>query len=137
MKYSEEEIFKTYEDLNRTSSPWGALIGALLAAVPATAIYAFFVQMGAILYIFLLIPPAIIGFAAKYTGKVFLIKHRAIVGVVAGLVHIGCVYYFDYKYAFYFVLAVIVAVAVITSKRQLNRIEDIVVDMQAEDRFNK
>ena len=137
MKYSEEEILKTYEDLNKTSSPWGALIGSLMGAIPAIVIYAFFVQMGAILYVFMLIPPAVIGFAAKFTGKVYLIKHRAIVGLVAGLVHIGCVYYFNYKFAFYFILPIIVVVAVITSKRQLNRIEDIVVDMHAEGRFNK
>jgi hypothetical protein len=93
--------------------------------------------MGAILYFFTLIPPAIIGFAAKFTGRVYLIKHRAIVGMVAGLVHFGCVYFFYYKYAFYFILPIIVAVAVITSKRQLNRIEDIVVDMHAEGRFDK
>ncbi len=135
MQYSQPELQQTHEALKKAASPVGAAIGALMGAIPAIATYAFFTQMGAILYVFLLIPPVIIGLAAQFTGRVYRIEHRVVVGIVASAVHVGCVYYFGYKPFLYFLVPIFFFTALSVAKRRLNRIESIAVDMEAEGRF--
>ena len=137
MKFTEQEIQQTYNELNQTASPWGALVGALMGSIPAIAMYAFFVHIGGILYVFLLIPPAMIGFAAQFTGRVYRVEHRIPVAVIACLVYSASIHYFNYRGWLYFLTPIVFTTALVTAKRRLNQIQDWVVDMQAEGRFEQ
>ncbi|WP_223786893.1 hypothetical protein [Marinicella meishanensis] len=137
MKFSPTELAETHQAMTQQASPIGAIVGALMGAVPAIAIYAFFVHMGAILYVFIMIPPAIIGLAAQFTGQVHAIKHRLAVGLIASVVHLACLYYFNYRLLYYFLVPIIFVVAVAVAKKRLSRIEQLVADMEAEGRFDQ
>ncbi|KAA3649536.1 MAG: hypothetical protein DWP95_02040 [Proteobacteria bacterium] len=96
---------------------------ALVAAVPALAVYLFFGQMSVILVLFLALPPLMIGYAAQFVGRCYKIKHRLPIGVLGASAHIfGCVVL--QVHPFYYLLTPIAfMLSVMVAKVKLKRVD--------------
>ncbi len=139
MTYSEEEFYQTYQDLKQSTNPEGAFFGALIGAIPATAFYALIINFGLLPYFLilalLLVPTLMIALAARFSGKIYLPKHRLMVVGIACLVHTFSINYFHFITEAYYVIPVIAVMAFMVAKMPLNKKQSIVVDMEAEGRF--
>lgn len=123
MKYTTEELETSYSEIKKNANPIYAFFGALIGALPAVALYFFYGEMGGALYIMLALPPLIVGFAAKFIGRTYSIKHRLAVGIIGALVHIlGC-YLIQFSPIIYMLAPVAFAIAFTTAKIKLEPIQ--------------
>lgn len=134
LKYSTEELEAALAEVNKNANPIYAFIGAVIGALPAIAVFFFYGEMGAVFYIMLALPPLIIGFFAKYTGRTYEISHRISVGVVGAIVHILCCYLFQASPLIYLLAPAAFAIAFTTAKVKLDEIQNWAV---AEAKFGK
>lgn len=65
------------------------IVGSLIGALPAMALYILFGVMEGVLAFFLVLPAFLVAFSARFVGRPFTRSARAIVGVISALVHLG------------------------------------------------
>lgn len=136
MKYTQEELHKTHQELLSASQPKAAIVGALVAAVPAFFMYQVFVEMGHILLLMILTPALLIGFAAQFMGRVYRMKDRIPIAVIAVALHLTAVYLMGYYPRYYAVTPFVFMVAVLVAKRPTNRIQNLVIELEKEGRMS-
>ncbi len=79
--------------------------------------------MGGAFYIMLALPPLMVGFAAKFIGRTYSMKHRMAVGLVGVLVHIlGC-YLLQVSPIIYILAPVAFAIAFTAARVKLEPIQ--------------
>ena len=124
-RFSDEEIRAAYDQLVREQSPVSAVIGAVIGAMPASAILFVFVSMGGTFLWLLFLPAAIVGYTAGYTGRVYEFKYRVIPGIIAAIIHaLGLLVLFQ-NHMFYLVtLPLSFGVAVYLCKRKLDTLQE-------------
>ncbi|MFT7561389.1 MAG: hypothetical protein ACI93R_003315 [Flavobacteriales bacterium] len=124
-RFNKEEIIKAYSDLEQEQSPKGALLGAILGAVPAAGLFYLFTLMGGTLLWLIFLPAALIGFQSAYLGKTFEFKYRLIPALIASLVHaIGLLIIFQTHSFFLITLPLSFGVAFYFSKRKFDNLQE-------------
>ena len=124
-KYSLGEMQVALIQLNARANPTLAFCGALAGFLPAIVVYWVMVHMGGIYDEFLLIPPFIIGFTARYVGRCYKTKHRipaATLGIIGHL--IGC-YLLELNLVYYILTPVAFAAVMITARTPLHEIHEL------------
>jgi len=130
LRYSKEEMIAALDEINKNQKPGLAIAASLVGAIPAIAIYFFFAQMGGLLYVFLALPPAIVGFFARYVGRTYQSKHRIPVGVVGAIVHItGCIL-LGLNPLIYVLTPVAFGIAMSVAKIKLEYIHELALDQK-------
>lgn len=125
MRYSKEEMVKALNEINSNQKPVLGFFAALVGAVPAIAMYLFFSQAGAILYLMLALPPAIVGLFARFVGRTYKIKYRIPVGVVGALVHVAGCMLLQFSPLVYFLTPVAFLIAMSVSKIKVGHIHSL------------
>jgi len=83
---------EAYAQIRQNESPKGAILGAVIAIVPALLLYFVFVLIGGHFILLLALPPALIGLFSRFIGRTYRHHHRLPVGAIGALVHVlGCV----------------------------------------------
>ena len=130
MKYSKEEMIAALNDINKNQKPVLAFFASIVGAIPAIALYFFFAQMGGLLYIFLALPPLIVGFFARYVGRTYKAKHRISIGVVGALVHIVGCFLLQLSPLAYLLTPVAFGIAMSVAKIKLEYIHELALDQK-------
>lgn len=123
-------------DLKKNAKPIYGLLAAIFALLPGTAMYFFFAEMGGILYVMLAIPPAIVGFTARFVGRCYTFKHRLPVGLVGAVVHlIGC-FLLQLNPFIYLMTPVAFVIALTVAKVKLERVHIWALDQEQLGKLN-
>lgn len=128
MRYSLEEMQHAYDELVRKERPLFAFGGAIGGALPAAALYFLFGQMGGVFFFMLLLPPAVIGVFARYTGFPYRLRARIPIGLLAMVVHCVCCWLLQLNPLVYLLAPVCAGVAIATSKVKLSRVQELALD---------
>lgn len=127
MRYSMEEMQVAYDELNRKERPFVAFGGAIGGALPASALYLLFALLGGVFLFMLLVPAAVIGLFARYTGFPYRLKARIPIGLLAMLLHcVGC-WLLQLNPLAYLLGPVCAAVAISASKVKLSRVQEFAI----------
>lgn len=129
MKFTDEDLQDVYDSLIRNESMAKTFIGGLMGASIAIAFYWLFIQMEYILVVFLIIPPAVIGYFAGIIGQPYQMKTRIPIGLLAVVVHILSIEYFNMNLIFLIFIPIAFAEAYIVAKIKLSKIETVALDM--------
>lgn len=124
MRYSMEEMQDAYDELNRKERPFVAFGGAIGGALPASALYFLFGQMGGIFLLMLLLPAAVIGIFARYTGFPYRLKPRIPIGLLTMVLHFAGCWLLQLNPLVYLLGPVCAGVAITVSKVKLSRVQE-------------
>ena len=124
MKYSTDEMQNAYNEMAQKERPILAFVGAIAGSLPAAALYFLMGQMGGVFLLMLLLPAAVIGIFARFTGFPYRLKPRLVIGALAFILHIlGC-WALQLNPLAYLLAPACAGVAIITSKVKLSRIQE-------------
>ena len=136
MRYSKEEMEAALQKLNQKQKPVFGLLGALIGAFVGFVIYMLIAEMGGAIILMLAVPPAAVGFFARFTGQMFKLKYRLPVGIIGGVLHIiGC-YMLGLNPLFYLFTPVAFGIAITLSKITLERIHVLAITQQEMGKLN-
>ncbi|MDP5143937.1 hypothetical protein ORJ00_14410 [Rheinheimera baltica] len=127
MRYSIEEMQDAYDEINRKERPLVAFGGALGGALPAAALYFLFAQIGGIFLPMLLMPAAVIGIFARYTGFPYRLKPRIPIGILAMVFHFAGCWLLQLNPFVYLLGPVCAGVAISVSKVKLSRVQEFAI----------
>ncbi|WP_417358550.1 hypothetical protein [Gallaecimonas pentaromativorans] len=116
MSYSDIELKRAYQELIDKENIMAAFLGGIGGAIPGAAIFYLIGLMHGFLLIMLVIPPALIGISARFTGYPYHFKTRLPLGLLAAALHIAGCWYLQLSPLFYLVAAVAFVEAVSFSK---------------------
>lgn len=124
MRYSMDEMQEAYDELNRKERPIVAFGGAIGGALPASALYFLFGQMGGVFLLMLLLPAAVIGLFARYTGFPYRLRPRLPIGLLAMVLHFAGCWLLQLNPLVYLLGPVCAGVAISVSKVKLSRVQE-------------
>ena len=123
LKYTKEELELALTEVSDNADPVYAFVGAMVGGIPAIVLYLFFSQMGGIFFIMLILPPFMIGYAAKFMGRTYTIKHRIPVGLTAAFIHVLGSYLAQFDFLIFILTPVTFAIAFTIAKVKLNSVQ--------------
>ena len=130
MRFSKQEMQEALNEISQNEKPLMAIVGALIGAVPAIAMYYYFSKMGGVLSVMLAIPPFIVGIFSRFMGCTYRFKHRVPAGIVGAIVHvIGCLL-LGFNPLVYLLTPVAFAIDLITAKIKLAAVHEWAIDQK-------
>ncbi len=125
MKYSQEELQQAWQELRSKQSMLSGTMAALIMCLPCLLMYAFLstIMQLALLWL-LLLPPLLVGLAARYAGRLFSLSARLPTAVIAGALHCSAVWlFFGWGLLIVLLAPVAAGAALAVSKIRLNRLQ--------------
>lgn len=128
MQYEKEEMEKAYADLYENERPILAFISALIGYIPASLILFVLNNKFILGLLFATIAcPAMIGFFARFVGRLFSTKAKMAIAIFVGIIYIGWGIEGSATPLWYFLTPVPIAIAYLSSGRKLSRLQQFAI----------
>ncbi|WP_152614540.1 hypothetical protein [Pseudoalteromonas luteoviolacea] len=136
MRFSEKEMISALIELKENEKTCLWLLCCIFFFDPAVSMYFLFAEIGGALFIMLAIPPAVVGFAARFVGRSYKLKHRLPVGCLGALVHlVGC-YLLSFNPFIYLMAPVAFVISASVAKVKLERVHIWALDQEELGKIN-
>ncbi|ALO42768.1 hypothetical protein PP2015_2271 [Pseudoalteromonas phenolica] len=136
LRFSEDEMVSALIALRENEKPVYGFFAAFFALIPAVSMYFLFADMGGALYVMFAIPPAMVGFAARFVGRSYKFKHRLPVGFLGVFAHlVGC-YLLSLNPFLYLMAPVAFVISASVAKVKLERVHIWALDQEEMGKIN-